>query len=149
MLKFFGSGRDVLAEVEALHRELAAVRGDLAGGRQAVQLHGEVIRLQQELSALQIRESNIKEQHAREERELTHMIGLQKKAQDQELVNARREAVQAVREENLAAERKRFDHHMSFREKRFTEEVGYLKDLMGQILERLPTVTVDRKETKR
>jgi hypothetical protein len=33
---------------------------------------------------------------------------------------------------------------MSFQEDRFKKEVGYLKDLMEKVLERLPTVTVDR-----
>jgi hypothetical protein len=37
---------------------------------------------------------------------------------------------------------------MDFREERFKKEVGYLKDLMAQVLERLPTVTVDRKITE-
>ena len=44
----------------------------------------------------------------------------------------------------VLSERKAFAKEMAFREERFTAEVGYLKGLMGEILDRLPTVTVDR-----
>jgi hypothetical protein len=47
-----------------------------------------------------------------------------------------------VREENLAADRKRFEEQMKFQNDRFTQEVGYLKDMLGQMMKRLPSAEI-------
>ena len=73
------------------------------------------------------------------------MVGLERKRQEFEINQARRETPVAVREENLDADRKRFETQMAFTTERFASEVGYLKELMGEVLDRLPTVRVDRR----
>ncbi|HEY8057133.1 MAG TPA: hypothetical protein VID94_00210 [Acidimicrobiales bacterium] len=110
--------------------------------------------LRESIAKLNIDKDRIVEANAREKREVTHMVGLERKRQEFEaeearkgIERAREEAVLDVRQENLKAERDAFQKEMDFREQRFTAEVGYLKDLMAQILERLPTVTVDRQIT--
>jgi hypothetical protein len=60
-------------------------------------------------------------------------------------IQAQLEAKLAVREGNLDAERKRFDQEIEFRTRRFEEEAATLRDLTGQILQRLPTVNVERR----
>jgi hypothetical protein len=100
-----------------------------------------VLDLKKQIAELEINKGKLKEDHDREQRELRHMIGLEKKRQEFEVEKAKQETSLKVREENLSADKKRFEQQMKFHEDRFTEEVKYLKDLMGQVLERLPNVT--------
>ena len=65
------------------------------------------------------------------------------------MASGKREATLSVREENLAADRKLFEEQMAFHEKRFTEEVSYLKQIIGDIAERLPTANFTGKLTAR
>ena len=132
------------SELKDLRQAILELKQEKRIVGQEVELSKEVVKLKNELTTLGIEKSKVEERHAKEERELKHMIGLEKKRQEVELVQASKAATLSVREEALAAERKRFDDQMAFREKRFTEEVGYLKDMCKQILDRLPTVTVDR-----
>lgn len=53
---------------------------------------------------------------------------------------AKHEATVSLREENLAADRKRFEEQMAFVEKRFTEQTEYLKGIIGDLSERLPSL---------
>lgn len=93
-----------------------------------------------EITAKQVRvETALKEKYEAREREIEHMLGLERKRTEFEVTSAKREAVLTVREENLKADRERFESQMSFHEKRFTEEVGYLKEMIGTLAERLPT----------
>ena len=110
-----------------------------------------VKQLQEQISRLEIDKAKIVEDNDRKIRETTHMVGLERKRQEFEaeqarkgIEHARKEAILEVQTENLETERAAFVKEMKFREERFTQEVGYLKDLMTQILDRLPTVTVDR-----
>jgi len=110
-----------------------------------------VKQLQEQISRLEIDKAKIVEDNDRKIRETTHMVGLERKRQEFEaeqskkgIEHARKEAILEVQAENLETERAAFVKEMKFREERFTQEVGYLKDLMTQILDRLPTVTVDR-----
>lgn len=112
--------------------------------------------LQEQISRLEIDKDRIVENNAREKRETLHMVGLERKRQEfeseqakKELEHAKRDATLTVRQENLTAERAAFQKEMDFREKRFTEEVGYLKDLMGQILDRLPNISETRTVTSK
>lgn len=50
-----------------------------------------------------------------------------------------------MREENLQADRDRFEEQMKFTTARFEKEVEYLHKLAGQILERLPHVEVNKR----
>ena len=99
--------------------------------------------LRAEIETLKIEKSRKQEEHAREERELRHMIGLEKKRQEFEIDSAKKETALVVREENLSADKKRFSEEMTFQRTRFEEEVKYLKDMMKDILERLPNVNLD------
>lgn len=114
----------------------------LAKLRQVVDYGAEVLKLREEIETLKIEKGRKEEESARKEREIEHKVGLERKRQEFEMEAAKREATLTVREENLAADRKRFEDQMAFHEKRFSEEVTYLKEMVGQVLERLPNVTV-------
>ena len=104
-------------------------------------LASNVIDLKKQLAELEIDKSKMTEAHEKDERELRHMIGLEKKRQEFEIDKAKQETALKVREENLSADKKRFEDQMKFHESRFKEEVSYLKDMIGQVLERLPNVS--------
>lgn len=138
-------------EKDQLRNEIADLRGEIAGLKAVMKarqkelgLTDDIIKLKNELVDLQIEKAKVVEEQERRERELTHMIGLEKKRQEQELAAGKREAVLAVQEKNLEADKARFEDQMDFMTDRFEKEVGYLKDIMGQVLDRLPTVTVDK-----
>jgi hypothetical protein len=131
-------------DIHDLKEAILSLRQEKQIVSQEVELSNEIVRLKTALTELKIEKGRVEEANAKEARELTHMIGLEKKRQEVEITQAKKDATLAVREENLAADRKRFDEQMAFREKRFDEEVGYLKEMLAQILTRLPTVTVDR-----
>lgn len=132
------------AEIERLTREVAALRGERKAVSELSGLEERIVALKRQVSDLEISRDKKQEDFDRRERELTHMIGLEKKRQEVELKQASQAATLAVREENLKAEKGQFEAQMKFRETRFDSEVKYLQELMSQILERLPTVTVDR-----
>ena len=155
----FSSERDQLrATTKELREEIAGLKAEREARKRERVLHDETLRLKEQIEDLKIEKGRLTEDNQREIREVRHMVGLERKRQEfeaeqakKDVEAAKRTATLEVREENLAAERQTFDDHMEFREKRFTEEVDYLKDLMGQILDRLPTVNVDRqiKESSR
>ncbi len=131
-----------------LWNDVKGMLRDLENGRKAlkeeVSYSTEIIRLKKRITDLEIQEGKIKEGHEKEDRELRHMIGLEKKRQTFEIDQAKRETTVVVREENLGADKARFSDEMKFQRERFTDEVKYLKDLMGEILERLPNISVER-----
>lgn len=142
--------------IAGLRSELAKLESERKARAEERKLSGELEGLQKQIAKLTIDKDRIVEDNAREKREVTHMVGLERKRQEfeaeqakQSVATARTEAMLEVREENLAAERTAFEQHMKFQNDRFEAEVGYLKDLMGQILDRLPTVTVDRQLSDR
>lgn len=143
------------AELETTIASLKSEIADLKAERTAISAERDATKrikqLQAQISQLEIDKSKITEENAREKREVTHMVGLERKRQEFEAEQARKgveharaQAILEVQRENLDTERAAFVKEMAFREERFSQEVGYLKDLMGQILDRLPTVTVDR-----
>lgn len=99
-----------------------------------------VVDLQKQIATLEIQKAGLEEVFARKERETEHKLGLERTRQQQELALAKREATLSVREEALVADRKRFTEQLDFHEKRFTDEVGYLKELIGDLAARLPTM---------
>ena len=115
---------------------------DLQGIRSVADLSAKVKELRTQVEGLEIAKARKEEEFARREREIEHKVGLERKRQEHELAAAQREAILKVREENLAADRKRFEDQMAFHEKRFTEEVGYLKDMIGTLAERLPNINL-------
>ena len=112
--------------------------------------------LREEIETLRIEKGRIEEENARKLREVTHQVGLERLRQEAEaeqakkdVDSARREAVLEVREKNLAAEREAFDKQMEFQRERFEQEQGYLRDLLGQILKRLPDISVAIEQGRR
>jgi hypothetical protein len=108
-----------------------------------IKLSEELVALKKEIADLEIKKGRVEEQHAKEERELRHMIGLEKKRQEFEVKQAKEETGLKVREENLKAEKSRFEEQLKFNNERFEKMESYLKDMLKNILDRLPNVNMD------
>jgi hypothetical protein len=108
-----------------------------------IKLSEELVALKKEIADLEIKKGRVEEQHAKEERELRHMIGLEKKRQEFEVKQAKEETGLKVREENLKAEKSRFEEQLKFNNERFEKMETYLKDMLKNILDRLPNVNMD------
>ncbi len=131
-------------EIERLTREVASLRAENKALTEKRTLEKELIALKKEVTNLEITRDKKQEDFDRRERELKHMIGLEKKRQRVEIEQSTQEAKLAVREENLVSERDQFEKQMKFREEQFDGQVDYLQDLMKQILKRLPTISVEQ-----
>lgn len=118
------------------------VESELKGIKTVTDLAAKVKELRGQVETLEIEKSKREEDFARREREIEHKIGLERKRQEFEVSAAKREATVSLREENLAADRKRFEDQMEFQGERFTKEVGYLKEIITQLAERLPTANL-------
>lgn len=134
----------LLAEIEKLSKLVAELNGEKESRREELKITNSYVVLKKKLTDLEIEYEKEKEKHEREKRDVEHMVGLERKRQEFEIGQAKREVTITVREENLAAERTRFEDHMTFMVKRFEEEAERREVLMKQILDRLPTVQVDR-----
>lgn len=110
---------------------------------------GDLTKLREELETLKIEKGRREEEYSKRDREIEHKVGLERKRQETEIGLAKREAVLAAKEEALVADRKRFEDQLTFHEKRFTEEVGYLKDMIGSLAEKLPTATITEERKPR
>ena len=139
---------------EELVEEIAKLRGEIklraeekkAVGRSA-DLTEEINDLQRKLTELEIVEDRVKEERARERREVEHMVGLERKRQEFEVEQAKRETQVELREAALSEQRKRFEEQMKFIENRLADEVKYLKDdIIKALLKAMPTFRVDRRE---
>ena len=150
MLVIAGSKKPLEGAIRSIVAEFGEqVTRDLQGIRSVADLSSKVKELKEQVSALEIQKAKKEEEYARREREVEHKVGLERKRSEFEVTSAKREAVLSVREENLAADRKRFEEQIGFHEKRFTQEVGYLKELMTSIMQRLPDVTVSGELTNK
>lgn len=144
MLIVAGQRRTLETAIRNIVQEFGEqVLKDLQGIRSVADLSAKVKDLRQQVETLEIEEARKDEERERKDREIEHKIGLERKRQEFEVQAAKREAILTVKEENLAADRKRFEDQMAFHEKRFTEEVGYLKDMIGTLAERLPNVNME------
>ena len=147
-MSLFGRNRDRLEEVvrETVESVVKTALSDVEGAMRSVktmaQLNGQVVKLKENLETLKIEKDREDEKFARKEREIEHKIGLERKRQEFEISQAKREATVDIREENLSADRTRFEDQMKFQEQRFTEEVGYLKDMVSQVLKRVPDASI-------
>lgn len=143
MLIIAGQQRTLARAIQAVADDaIQRVQAEMVGLRSVGELTAKIIKLKGEVSDLEIAKATREEEFARREREVEHKVGLERKRQEFELESGKRDAVLKVREENLAADKKRFEEQMAFHEKRFAEEVGYLKNMVAQVLERLPDVNV-------
>jgi chromosome segregation ATPase len=138
------------AKVEALAEEIRKLTkrvADLKGERDQVSeelgLSARIAGLEREKTAKEIELDRVKEQHEREKRDIEHMIGLHKDRVKQEIELAKREQTITVREENLKADRERFEEQMKFMQKRMETELERLNGLTSEILERLPKFNMD------
>ena len=117
-------------------------------GRRSSTYMQQVASLRAEIETLTIERDRKKEQHERQERELRHMIGLEKKRQEVEIEQAKKETSLTVREANLAADTKRFEEQLKFNTARFETMEKYLKEMLADILARLPNVNLELKRGK-
>src|SRR5688572_22994182 len=128
------------AVVEAVER---IIKGALSDAESVLTRLGDLTKLRAEIETLKIEKDRKDEEFARRDREIEHKVGLERARQTQELALGKREATLAAKEEALVADRKRFEDQLAFHEKRFTEEVGYLKNMIGQLAERLPSASIE------
>lgn len=136
-------------QVASLHASaLESVTAELHGIRTVADLSSKVKELRTAVATLEVEKSQREEGIARKEREIEHKVGLDRKRAEFEREKAVSEATLAVGQANLDADKKRFADEMQFQGDRFEKEVGYLKDLLVQIMQRLPTVdmTIKRKD---
>ena len=145
----FGQIRSLTESITALKDDIADLKKERKRTEKELELTGTVVDLKKQISELEIKKSKMEESHAREERELRHMIGLEKKRQEFEIQQAKKETALDVREGNLSAEKKRFEDNLKFNSDRFERMETYLKELMEKVLDRLPTVTVDKTISKK
>lgn len=135
-------------QIKTLTRRVAELRGEKDALSEARSLHEEVLHLKETIEDLKIKELRLKEEQDKEKRETRHMVGLERKRQEfefeqkeQEIEQARREAMLEVREENLAAEREAFEKNMEFMTTQLNKQLEDTKDILAQVLQRLPDVT--------
>ena len=152
----FGFGKQDVDRERILDRIAATVREVINGAasetadklREVSKLSGTVDALKKQVTDLEIQRDKKQEEYARREREVEHMVGLERKRAEFERESAAREATLRVREENLKADRDRFEAQMEFQNTRFTAEVGYLKEMIGRVLEAIPNVAPVTKARK-
>ena len=115
-------------------------------------LTAELIALKNQIATLEIDKSKRQEAFEKGERELRHMVGLERKRQEAEreqqkveLDQSKKAATLDLREANLVADRQRFDEQLKFNTERFETMEKYLKDMMANILDRLPNINVKMK----
>lgn len=138
-------------QIRVLTGEVAKLQGQRDSGREVIELQDTVKTLKEEVTNLEIKRSKERETNEREKRETQHEVGLLRKQQEwerqkqeEETELAIEEARVEVREKNLEQEKELLNDRIKFMEERFNEEVGYIHDLMEKILERLPTVSMER-----
>lgn len=135
-------------EEKELIQRLRSFDGVVSGDNSVPALAAEVILLKKQIASLEIDKSKKEEDFARQERELRHMVGLERKRQEVEMAQAKRDTELTVREGNLQAEKERFAEQLRFNTERFEKMETYLKDMMGDILQRLPNVTMKISEKR-
>lgn len=137
-------GRQNVQEIDKVVRKAVEdiVQRSLQDANSALAMSGQIVRLREELETLRIDKGRKDEETARREREVEHKVGLERKRQAFEVEQAKRETTVTVREENLKADRTRFEEQLKFHETRFTAEVGYLKDMLADVMKRLPSAEI-------
>lgn len=101
-----------------------------------------VTKLKTEIADLEISKSKVTESHEREKREVEHKVGLLKVQHEQEMKLATQEAVLKVREENLKADKTRFEEQMKFERDHLQKQIESLNTMVGQMMEKLPSAEI-------
>lgn len=135
---------ELLEKITDLSRDVAMLRGEKEALGDTRKLADERDSLREQIETLKIEHSRREEEFARERRELEHATGLHRKQSEWERERAVSDAQIAVREENLSAERKRFEEQIAFHKEQIKTEVDRMEKLMSGLMERLPTVTVEK-----
>jgi predicted nucleic acid-binding Zn-ribbon protein len=130
----------LMEELADLKTSVAEIKGERAATRTLRDMERQYAETKKQLTDLQIEFDREKEKHEREKREVEHLVGLERKRSTFEREQGVAEAKVAVREENLAHERERFEDQMKFITTRFEKEVEQSKELMMDILARLPKI---------
>lgn len=136
--------QEVLDEIRELSKRVAGLQGERDALKDARKLEAERIELREQLETLRIEKARKEEDHKREKREVEHATGLFRKQSEWERAKAVDEARLAVREENLSAERERFEQQMAFHKEQISGEIDRFEGLLTELLKRLPTVTVNQ-----
>ena len=108
----------------------------------AVQLTSERDRLKRQIADLEISRDKKQEDFDRKQREIEHSLGLHKAQVEWEVEEASARARLEVETANLATEREAFEERMTFMQDRFEEESKYQRNLLGQMMERLPSAKI-------
>lgn len=136
---------------EVMTRAIEDTESFLSKLKSTFDIGAQILKLKEELEVLKIEKGRKEEEFAKREREIEHKVGLERKRQEFEIKQAKREALVGVREENLKADQERFSEQLKFHEDRFSKEVGYLKEMLGEMLKRLPSaeISIEEKRTVR
>jgi hypothetical protein len=137
-------GGPSLKETERVVKETVEriVKNALQDAESALASAGKITKLREELETLRIEKGRKEEEFAKKEREIEHKVGLERKRQEFEIEQAKRETTVTVREENLSADRKRFEEQLEFHQTRFETEVKYLHEMAEKLMERLPSAEI-------
>lgn len=137
-------GSPTLKDTERVVRETVEriVKDALQDAESALASAGKITKLREELETLRIEKGRKEEEFAKKEREIEHKVGLERKRQEFEIEQAKRETSVTVREENLSADRKRFEEQLEFHQTRFETEVKYLHEMAEKLMERLPSADI-------
>lgn len=136
--------QELLDKIEALSKDVAKLRGEKDALSDARKLAQERDSMREEIETLKIEKGRRDEEFARERREIEHATGLHRKQSEWEREKAVESAKLEVEKGNLDAERKRFEEQIEFHKEQIKTEVDRLEKLLTGLMERLPTVTVEK-----
>jgi chromosome segregation ATPase len=122
--------RDKIGQLEAEIHKLTTVRDQTAAVRT----------LEEQIEKLKVEKSRLSEERERRERDTEHKVGLLLQTQEQDLKIARQQTELDVREQNLAADKKRFADEMAFQRQHFDAQVADMKTVLAQVLAKLPDI---------
>jgi hypothetical protein len=128
------------SERERLAQELAELKGEVHALRTEKDRTADVNRLNADIEKLKLEKERLTEEHDRKVRETEHKVGLLKLKQEQDLANAKRQTELEVREQNLAADKKRFADEMTFQRTQLQSEIDRIDSILTQVLDKLPDV---------
>ncbi len=105
-------------------------------------LNKRVRELRESVETAEIKSGRQAEEREKKDREIEHKIGLERKRQEFEITQAKRETTVVVREENLEADKQRFKDEMEFQRDHLQTEIKSLRDLVNNMLKRLPSAEI-------
>ena len=138
------------SEIEELTATIAGLRGEVRALTTMKDRTEDLTRLREQIAELEINKNKLIADQAERERATKHKVGLLMEKQEQDKAHqdrmneiTLREARAGVREENLAADRKRFEEQIEFVQTQIKGEIDRFMTLQQQLMERLPTIEVN------